>query len=73
VKGRIVVESTGSDPSRNYGRVDLSQFALGKQELGTWLLSFMLGPTSKRLLQWQVPSVVRDIQIQDGRAVVVTR
>ena len=73
VKGRIIVEGKGSDPSRNYGRVDLSEFALGKQELGTWLLSFMLGPTSKRLLQWQVPSVVRDIQIQDGRAVVVTR
>ena len=73
VKGRIVVEGKGADGSRNYGRVDLSEFALGQQELGTWLLSFMLGPTSQRLLRWQVPSVVRDIQIQDGRALVMTR
>ena len=54
-------------------RVDLSEFALGRQELGTWLVSFMLGPTSKRLLRWQVPSVVREVQIQDGKAIVVTR
>ena len=73
VKGRIVVEGGGTDGSRNYGRVDLSEFALGQQELGTWLLNFMLGPTGKRLLRWQVPSVVREIQIQDGRAIVVTR
>jgi hypothetical protein len=73
VKGRIVVEGKGSDGSRNYGRVDLSEFALGQQELGTWLLNLMLGPTGKRLLRWQVPSIVKEIQIQDGRAVVVTR
>jgi hypothetical protein len=73
VKGRIVVEGRGSDGARNYGRVELSEFALGKQELGTWILNFMLGPTGKRLLRWQVPSVVREIQIQDGRAIVVTR
>ena len=73
VKGRIVVEGRETDGSRNYGRVDLSEFALGQQELGTWLLTFMLGPTSNRLLRWQVPSVVREIQIQDGRAIVVTR
>ena len=73
VKGRIVVEAKGPEGSRSYGRVDLSEFALGQQELGTWLLSFMLGPAGKRLLQWPVPSVVRDIQIQDGRAIVATR
>lgn len=73
VKGRLVVEGAGGEGSRSYGRVDLTEFALGRQELGTWLVSFMLGPTSKRLLRWQVPSVVREIQIQDGKAIVVTR
>ena len=73
VKGRIVIEGKGTEGPRSYGRVDLSEFALGRQELGTWLVSFMLGPTSKRLLRWQVPSVVREVQIQDGKAIVVTR
>lgn len=73
VKGRIVIEGRGTEGTRSYGRVDLSEFALGRQELGTWLVSFMLGPTSKRLLRWQVPSVVREVQIQDGKAIVITR
>ena len=73
IRGRIVIEGKGIEGSRSYGRVDLSDFALGKQELGTWLVSFMMGPTAKRLLRWQVPSVVRDIQLQDGKAIVVTR
>lgn len=73
VKGRIAVEGRGTEGSRSYGRVDLTEFALGRQELGTWLVSFMLGPTAKRLLRWQVPSVVREVQIQDGKAIVVTR
>lgn len=73
VRGRIVLETRGSAGARTYGYVDLDDFALGKQELGTWLVSLMLGPTSKRLLRWQVPSVVHQVEIQDGKAIVVTR
>jgi len=73
VKGHLVVEGRGAEGSRGYGRVDLTEFALGRQELGTWLVSFMLGPTAKRLLRWQVPAVVREIQVEDGKAIVVTR
>ena len=73
VKGQFGVEGRGTEGSRSYGRVDLTQFALGQQELGTWLVSFMLGPTAKRLLRWQIPSVVREIQVEDGRAIIATR
>ncbi len=73
VKGQLAVEGRGTEGSRSYGRVDLTEFALGKQELGTWLVSFMLGPTANRLLRWQIPSVVREIQVEDGRAIIATR
>ena len=72
VKGQVVIEGR-AEGARNYGRVDLSDFALGRQDLGTWLVSLMMGPTSKRLLRWQVPAVVREVQIQDGKAIVLTR
>ncbi len=73
VKGRIVIERGYGGSGRAYGRVDLSEFALGKQDLGAWLLSLMLGSTSAKILRWQVPSVVQEVQIQEGKAIVVTR
>lgn len=73
VKGRIVIELGRTTGGRTYGRVDLNEFALGKQNLGTWLLSLMLGPTSTRVLRWQVPAVIHEVQLQDGKAVIVTR
>jgi len=73
VRGRIVIEAKGAGGARTYGQVELSDFALGKQELGTWLVSLMLGPTAKRIMRWQVPSVVHEVQLQDGKAIIVTR
>lgn len=73
VKGRIVVEPAATGAVRAYGRVDLTDFALGKQELGTWLLSLMLGSTNSRLLRWQIPPVVQEVQLQEGKATIVTR
>jgi hypothetical protein len=73
VKGRIVIEPAAASSSRAYGRMDVSEFALGKQELGAWLLSFMLGSTSSRIFRFQVPPLVQEVQVQDGRIVIVTR
>ena len=73
VRGRIVLEGRTTTSTRSYGHVDLSDFALGRQELGTWLVSLMLGPTSKRLLRWQFPSVLQEVQLHEGKAIVVTR
>lgn len=72
VKGRIVIEGAPAG-GRAYGRVDLSEFALGKQDLGTWLLTLMLGSTSTKILRWQVPSIVQEIQVEEAKAVIVTR
>ena len=73
VKGRVVVETAPAGSARAFGRVDLSEFALGKQNLGTWLLSLMLGSTSTRVLRWQIPAIIQEVQVQDGKVVIVTR
>jgi len=73
VKGRIVLEPGPAGGSRSHGKVSLTEFALGKQPVGTWLLPFMLGSAGGRLLRWQVPAVVQDITIEEGRAVISTR
>lgn len=73
VRGRIVIEPAPPSSTRGYGRVELREFALGKQPLGTWLLTLMLGSTGSRLFRWQVPAVVEEIQLEDGRAVIRTR
>jgi hypothetical protein len=73
VKGRIVIEPTAAGASRSYGRLDVTEFALGKQDLGAWLLNVMLGSTASRLTRWQVPSVVEEVKIEDGKALILTR
>ena len=71
VKGRMVVEPAGRS-ERAHARMDLSEFALGQQNLGTYLLSLMLGPTSSRIFRWQVPTNVQEIQVQEGKLTIVT-
>jgi hypothetical protein len=73
VKGRIVIEPTAAGANRSYGRIDITEFALGKQDLGSWLLTVMLGSTASRLTRWQVPSVVDEVKIEDGKALILTR
>ncbi|MBI4561210.1 MAG: hypothetical protein HY724_04120 [Candidatus Rokubacteria bacterium] len=73
VRGRIIIEPGPSGSSRAYGRVDVAEFSIGKQPVGSWLLSFMLGSTGSRLLRWQVPAVVQEVRLEQGRAIVSAR
>lgn len=73
VRGGIVIEPGQAGSTRGYARVDLAEFSIGKQPVGSWLLSFMLGSTGSRLLRWQVPAVVHDVRLEEGRAIVRTR
>src|SRR6266508_4160827 len=43
------------------------------QPVNTWLLTFMMGPSSMYLLRWQVPSNVERVEIEDGQLVIRTR
>lgn len=70
LKGRVVLEQGAGQP---YARTELTEMALGKQPIGTWILYLALGQTGMRLRRLPVPGVVQDIQIEDGRAIIRTR
>ena len=72
VRGRFVIDHPRAKGGRTYARVDVSEFALGKQPVGRWLLWLMLG-TESRLLRFQVPTVVESVQIDERRAVIRTQ
>jgi hypothetical protein len=73
VRGRFVIEHPRAKTGRTYARVDVSEFALGKQPVGKWLLWLMLGQTGSKLLRFQVPSVVDSVQIEERRALIRTQ
>lgn len=72
VRGRIVLEPAGSR-SRAGGRFDITDLSLGKQPLGPWLLTVLLGPTAARLTHFQVPRSVESVTVEDSRIVIQTR
>jgi hypothetical protein len=54
-------------------RLEVSQFALGTQHLGSLLLYVLLGPSGGGLLQWPVPAVVDEVRIGEGQLFIVTK
>ena len=69
VGGRIKVEGTGKSRS---GSLEITQFALGKQPLGSILLLLLMGPSAGGLLQWPVPAVVDQIRVGEGQLSITT-
>jgi hypothetical protein len=70
VGGRIKIEGTGNS---RHGSVEVTQFALGKQPLGSILLQLLMGPSGGGLLQWPVPAVVDEVRIGEGQLSITTR
>ena len=70
VGGRIKVEGTGKSRT---GSLEVTQFALGKQPLGSILLLLLMGPSAGGLLQWPVPAVVDQIRVGEGQLSITTR
>jgi hypothetical protein len=73
LRGRVALEEGVTGGRRQYGRVHVSEFMIGKQPLGTWLVSLILGSRGGSLLRWQTPAVVSGITIEPGRLVVRTK
>jgi hypothetical protein len=73
VRGYVSVQpgEPGAKPGR--ASVTLTEFDLGKQPVGNWPFSVVMGPAGFGLLKWPVPGVVRDIDIEDRRILVRTR
>ena len=70
VQGTIKIEGSGS---RRYGRLEVSDFIVGTQHLGSTLLTVLMGPSGGGLLRWPVPAVVTDVRIGDGKVFISTR
>jgi hypothetical protein len=67
----VVPGEPGGKPGQ--ARVVLTEFILGKQPVGSWPFSAVMGSTGSGLLKWPVPGAVRDIDIEDRRVVIRTR
>jgi hypothetical protein len=72
-RGYVAMEpgAPGGRPGR--ARVMLTEFTVGRQPVGTWPFSILMGPAGSGLLKWPVPGTVRDIEIEDRRVVIRTR
>lgn len=73
VSGTILVQGRKSRTEREYGQLQVSEFSLGNQELGPWVLWMMLGGKERSLLRWQLPPGVDTITVEQGRMVITTR
>lgn len=71
--GTIQLERRTERTQRRYGQLQVSEFSLGNQEMGPWLLSLLLGWPGQTPLRWQVPAVVNTITLEDGRLIIATR
>jgi hypothetical protein len=72
VRGRFLVEPSTGSTKPAHGRFELSEFAMGKQPVGGWILLALLGPTHS-VFRWEIPTVVRDVTIEDERVLIHTR
>ena len=70
VGGRIKIEGTGNN---RHGSMEVTQFALGTQPLGSILLLLLMGPSGGGLLQWPVPAVVDEVRVGEGQLTITTR
>ena len=73
VSGTIEVQKRRSRTERPYGQLVVSEFSLGNQDLGSWVLSWMIGGRRQSLLRWQLPPAVDGITIEQGRVVITPR
>jgi hypothetical protein len=73
LRGTVAVEPQSPGSPQRVARRKFSDFRLGKQPLPPGLLGYLLGPTTTRLTEFPVPSVVDSVQLEHGRLVVRTR
>ena len=71
LRGHLRLERGTVRRDREYGRVEVAEFALGTQPIGAWVLKLMLGQV-QNVLRWQVPRVVQSITVEEGRLVIRT-
>ena len=72
VSGRARVEPGATRRERRYLRLDVTEFAVGRQRLPAMLLRFLLNPAALRVLRWPLPEGIEAVTIEAGRVVIRT-
>ena len=73
VRGYIALQPGVPGGKPGQARVVLTEFNLGRQPVGNWPFSAVMGSAGSGLLKWPVPGAVRDVDIEDRRVVIRTR
>ncbi len=73
VRGYISVQPGEPGGKLGRARVMLTEFTLGKQPVGNWPFSAVMGRAGSGLLAWPVPGAMRDVDIEERRVVIRTR
>lgn len=68
-QGRVRIDSGKVRKDRKYLRIEPTEFRIGTQDVGTWFLSWMVGP---KLFRWRVPNVIDGVLVEEGFATVIT-
>jgi hypothetical protein len=73
VRGYMAVQPGEPGGKPGQARVVLTEFNLGRQPVGNWPFSAVMGSAGAGLLKWQVPGTVRVVDIEERRVVIRTR
>jgi len=71
IRGRVDIEGADGKGTR-HGTVTVTEFALGRQPLSSFLLYAAAGPSGSGLFRWPVPSVVDSVEIHPKQAIIRT-
>jgi hypothetical protein len=71
--GHVGLEIPAAPRRPRYAEATLLETRVGRIAVPGWLLSLMLGSRGASLLRWQVPGVVDQLEIGEGRLTIRTR
>lgn len=73
LSGHVELAAPPGPRRPRYVEATLVSVRLGRVPAPSWLLALMLGPRGASLLRWQVPGVVDQMEVGEGRITIRTR
>jgi hypothetical protein len=70
MRARVRLEPGATRRERRYLRLDVSEFAVGRQRLPALLPRILLDPQTLSVLRWPLPGSIEGITVETGRVVI---